>query len=196
MPTCSQCSTPAFVQYEAGLLCVDHHLKHQQAAWYSFACAASVANHLSDEIAQGMGNILPPNYIIIPKPPSMGDKLTLNHIDIKGSNVGMVNTGVIKHVSNLDASITVFKAAGQNELGESLRQFTQLLWSSELAPSTKEEVAEQVALLAGQVQAEPLQRSRGIFKSVLRGVKETIGTAGTLAQAWYRLQQLLEQAFQ
>ena len=184
------------MQYEAGPLCVEHHLKHQQASWFEFAKEAAVANYLADKIAQGTGYLLPPNYINIPRPPSLGDTLTLNHINITGSKVGMVNTGIIKEVRNLDASISVFKSRGHNQLAESLREFTQLLWDSQLAPDVKEEIAQQLTYLAGQAQADPAQRSKGIVKSVLLGVQEMIGRVSVLAGAWSRLQPLFEQAFQ
>ena len=195
MTTCSQCNAPSVAEYAGGMqLCVEHHLMFQQAGWYLLAEAAALKNYFADQIAQSTGYLIPPNYINIPQPPNMGDKLTLNHINITDSKVGVINTGIIKHVKHLDASITAFKVTGNDALANSLREFTQLLWDSELEPSVKEEVAQQLAFLAAQVQAEPGQRSVGIVKSILSGIKGAIGSIGPLVEAWAKLQSLLEQA--
>ena len=105
----------------------------------------------------------------------------------------MINTGTIRQFQHLDASITAFETRNNRELAESLRSFTQLLWDSDLDPQTKDEIAEQVAYLAAQAQAEFGERSKGTVKSVFRGIKETVSTFGSLAQSWSTLQPLLEQ---
>ena len=191
---CTQCNTPAFVNYGGQPMCVQHHLMIQQASWIQFAQHAALINEYKSQIAQGTGYLLPPNYMKIPPPPSLGDNLTFNNIRVTNSSVGVINTGTIKRIENLDASVTVFRSRGQKGLAESLQDFTQSLLDSEVGQATKEEIAQQVEYLVAQAQADPGQRSMAIAQSVLRGIKESVSMVRPLNEAWAKLQPLLEDA--
>ena len=194
--SCTQCDTPAIVQHESGPLCVRHYLMFQQASWIQFAQWAAMLNETKGQIAQGTGHIVPPNYIQIPPPPSLGDHLTFNNIKVTDSSVGLINTGTIKRIESLDASVTKFAASGKAELSESLQSFTQLLFDSPSEASVKDEIAQQVEYLVAQAQAEPIQRSKGIIKSVLEGIERTTTAVPPLAKAWDNLQPMLKEALQ
>ena len=194
--TCTQCETPAFVQYEGQPLCVRHHLMVQQASWIQFAQLAARLNEVKGQIAQGTGYILPPNYIQIPPPPSLGDNLTFNNIKVTDSSVGLINTGTIRRIEHLDASVTTFAVRGKDELAECLQHFTQVLVDSEADQAVKEEIAQQVEYLVAQAQAEPSQRSVGIIKAVFEGIEKSTAMLTPLAKAWINLQPLLRDALQ
>ena len=191
--TCSQCDTPAMPGF---WLCVQHYLMFQQAQWLGFTQTAAIFNQMERQIAIGHGGLIPPNYIEIPPPPSMGDNLTFNNINVTDSQVGLVNTGTIKRIQRLDASITIFAAKDNDELAEALKCFTQRLFDSEVAPSAKEEIAQQLEYLVAQAQAEPTQRSPGINKSVLAGIEQATATLEPLVKAWANLKPLLKTALQ
>lgn len=194
--TCTQCDTPAIVQYGDQPLCVRHHLMVQQASWIQFAQSAAMLNEIKGQIAQGTGYIIPPNYMQIPPPPSLGDNLTFNNIKVTDSSVGLINTGTIRRIEHLDASVTKFAATGKDELAESLRNFTQLLVDSSADQTIKEEIAQQVEYLVAQAQAEPAQRSTGIIKSVLGGIEQSTAMLTPLVKAWANLQPMLKEALQ
>ena len=194
--TCTQCETPAFVNYENQSLCVRHHLMVQQASWIQFAQSAAMINELKGQLSQVTGYILPLNYMQIPQPPSLGDSLTFNNIKVTDSSVGLINTGTIKRIEHLDASVTTFAARGKDELAEYLKHFTQVLFDSEIDQAAKAEVAEQLEYLVGQAQAEPSQRSTGIIKAVFGGVEQSIAKVTPLTKAWANLQPLLKDALQ
>ena len=192
---CTQCATTAIVNYDGSNLCVRHYLMMQQASWIEFAKIAAMLNHTESRLAAS-SLFRVPNYITIPPPPSLGDTLTLNNIEVKESSVGIINTGTIKRIENLDASITLLMEGEKHELAKSLKCFTQLLLDSEIGHHTKEEIAQQTEYLSSQAQMEPAQRSMGMVRSLLKGIKETVGTASALAEAWSKLQPLFEAAFQ
>ena len=191
--TCTQCDTPAMPGF---WLCVQHYLMFKQAEYLEFARNAALLNQIKGQIALGHGGLIPPNYMEIPPPPSMGDSLTFNNIKVADSSVGLINTGSISKFKRLDASITIFSAKEKVELAEALTRFTQILWHCEVDPSTKDKIAEQVEYLSAQAQAEPAQRSQGINESVLAGIEQTAAVLPRLAKAWADLQPLLKAALQ
>ena len=98
-------------------------------------------------------------------------------------------------MQNLDASITLLQNEGRAEIASAMQELTQaLLDSAELEASAKNEVAEQLAFLMGQVHASRDQRSTGMIRSVLGGVREAVTAAAGLIPIWERLEPLLRAA--
>lgn len=162
----------------------------QQASYLLASQLAAGFNRLEVEIAQATGYILPPNLIEIPRPPFVGDKLTLNHINVSNSTVGAINTGMVQH---LDAAVTVFQNQGQAEIAAAIKEFAQaLVDNAEISDALRNEIAEQLAYLVAQIQAKPEQRSTGIAKSVVSGIGTAIAGVGPLLAAWEKLQPLIE----
>ena len=191
--TCTQCDTPAMPGY---LLCVQHYLMFQQASYLEFAQIAGVLNQVKGQISLGQGRLIPPNYMEIPPPPSMGDSLTFNNIKITDSNIGLLNTGTIEKIRSLDISISILGDKGNEELAEALKCFSQILADCEIDPSIKEEIAQQVEYLVAQAQANPAQRSNAINKSILAGIERSTAIFEPLAKAWANLQPLFRAALQ
>ena len=193
MANCNQCDTPEFVHYASGWLCIRHFLMLKQAEWFQFAQLAAWHNNIQESISRGTGYITgPPNLIKIPQPPTIGEGLTLNNIQISHSTVGLINTGTIKRVEHLDASVTTFSQTGKEELSQALREFVQLLVDSDISPDLREEIAQQLEFLTAEVQADPIQQRPAICKSLLDGVQRTIEKIPVLVEAWTSLQGLLE----
>ena len=173
-------------------MCIDHQLKLKQADWYDFAKLAAWHNKIADDIAVGTGYVLgPPKHINIPPPPNVGGNLVLNNINITGSAIGMLNTGTIKNVGNIDTSVTNFRATGNEELADALKDFTQLLVDTVDEPE-RNNISEHLAYLAAQAQAEPQQRSGSLCKTILNAVGTTVKTIPQLSQSWLALRPLFE----
>ena len=154
---CTQCGRPAIITFGGNPLCVEHHLKMQQAIYLQHSQIAAHINYLSEEIARGTGYILPPNRIEIPRPPFLGDSLNLHNINVSNSTIGAVNTGTVEH---LDAAITLFERRDEDELAAAIKEFTQaLIDTNEIEASTINEIAEQLAFLVAQASAKPEDRS-------------------------------------
>jgi hypothetical protein len=82
------------------------------------------------------------------------------------------------------------------DLTPALREFTQTVITSEqLSVPDKKALLEQVAEVSEQVWLPPENRERGIIKALLDGTKDIASTATAVADAWAKLQPLLEDAF-
>ncbi|MBA7696850.1 hypothetical protein ES703_105502 [subsurface metagenome] len=193
MAKCSQCDKTAVVVYDDIPLCVEHHLKMQQATYLQMSMVAANINFLQDEISTGTGGIVPPSYVNIPPPPFIGDNLTLNNINVAGSTIGAINTGTIK---NLDISIDTIRNQGQDDLATVIKELTEVvIKSNELNEVVKRDIAEQLEYLAAQVTSDSKNRSIGIIKSILVGIRDPISISAGLLAIWDKAEPLFRAAF-
>ena len=183
---CSQCETPAL----SGVgLCVDHYLKYEQALYLQASMLASQMNYIQQEIYAGHGGILPLKQVDLPPPPFEGDKLTLNHIEITGSTVGVVNLG---QAQNIDSVITQMHGEGNQELADALAEFTQaVINSDELTQDVRDELAEAIELLAAQTRVTSEKRSK-LIPTIIRGVRDSVSSSAALLTLWDKLEPLLK----
>lgn len=188
---CSQCGKPAVVIYAGHGLCAEHHLKLQQANYLQVSMLAAQLNVIRGDLEQGMGVELPRMHL--PRPPFVGDTFTLNNINVSQSTIGAVNTGTIQ---NIDASITVMQSQGKDNLAAAVKELTEaVLKSSEVAQATKNDIAEQLAFLVAQATAQGQDRSLGLVRSVLGGLRSSISVAADLLTIWSRVEPLFQSAF-
>jgi len=183
---CSQCNKPAVM----GGLCVDHYFRLQHAIYLQYSMAAAQYNVIEEQISAGTGGLMPPKRIIIPPPPSLGDNYTFNNISVAESDIGAINTGT---AANIDASITIMQNQGNNELAVAITELTQaIIDSKEIEQAAKNEIAEQLQFLVAQVTAEPSNRSLGLVKGILIGIRNTISTATSLLAIWDKIEPLIK----
>lgn len=183
---CSQCDRPAIVRYGDLGLCVEHHLKMQQATYLQVSMLAAHLNFTRSQIEAGTGGLLPLSRMEIPPPPFIGDNLTLNNINVSGSTIGAINTGTIR---NLDASITTMQSRGEHELGAAIAELTEaIIHSNEVNEAAKREIAEQLEFLVAQATAEEQNRSMGVVKSTLAGLRNSISVAAGLLTIWDKVE--------
>ncbi len=188
MAKCSQCDKPAIV----GSLCVDHYHKWVETNYMLFTMMASQYNLLDREFSRGTGGIVPPNPIAIPSPLSTRDNLTFKNINVDRSTIGAINTGVI---SSLDASITLMQSSGKNKLADAIKELTQAIYDSkEVDDELKNEIIEQLEFLVAQASAEPENRSTGLIKTVLSGLRASISVAAGLLTIWDKVEPLIKAA--
>jgi len=197
MPKCSQCDKPAIVNYDDVNLCVEHHLMMQQATYLRVSMLAANLNFLQEKISTGTGGIIPPSRIELPKPPFfVGDNFTLNNISVTGSTIGMINTGTLQNIQNLDNSITLARGRGEEEIAAVVKELTQaILESKRVTESAKKEILEQLDILMSQLTAEPRGRSIGVVKSLLSGVRPFVAVAADLLTIWDKLEPLFRSSF-
>jgi len=182
---CSQCDKPAVMDD----LCVDHYFKLQQAIYLQYSMLAAQYNVLEDQFSDGTGGIIPPKRIKVHPLPSFGDNYTFNNISITESNVGAINTD---SAANIDASITIMKSQGNSDLAIAITELTQaIIDSREIEQATKNEIAEQLQFLVAQTTAEPSNRSLGLVKGILTGIRDTVSTAASLLVTWDKVEPLI-----
>lgn len=188
MAKCSQCDKPAVL----GDLCVDHYYKLQQAIYLQSSMVAAMQNLLAAELDAGTGYLVHHPRIIIPPPPSIGDNVTFNNINIDGSTVGAINTGIL---SNLDVSMDLVKSKGEDELAAAIKELTQAIYDSkEVDDSFKNDILDQLQFIVAQATAEPENRSTGLVKSVLAGIRSSISVVAGLLAIWDRVEPLIKVA--
>lgn len=191
MATCTQCGKPAvsdIIPY-----CVEHYLMHAQATYLHQTMIAANLNFLADKISASTGGIIPPTHVNIPPPPFIGSNFTLNNINVSGSTIGAINTGTIR---NLDATITIMKGLGESDLAAAVKQLTEaVIASKEIDDSLKNEIAEQLALLSAQATAKAENRSLGVIKSILSGLRGSISVAAGLITIWDKVEPLFRAVF-
>ena len=188
MAKCSQCDKPAVL----GDLCVDHYYKLQQAIYLQSSMVAAMQNLLAAELDAGTGYLVHHPRIIIPPPPSIGDNVTFNNINIDRSTVGAINTGIL---SNLDVSMDLVKSKGEDELAAAIKELTQAIYDSkEVDDSFKNDILDQLQFIVAQATAAPENRSTGLVKSVLAGIRSSISVVAGLLAIWDRVEPLIEVA--
>lgn len=110
---------------------------------------------------------------------------TFNNIDIDNSQIGMLNTGSIKDVEQIDINVSTLIEAGQKEVAEALKRFSEAVVASEdLSEDDRGELIEQVKLISDQASLPAEKRTTGIIKPVLSGIVTTISAAGGLSKLW------------
>lgn len=188
MAKCSQCDKPAVL----GDLCVDHYYKLQQAIYLQSSMVAAMQNLLAAQLDAGTGYLVHHSRIIIPPPPSIGDNVTFNNINIDRSTVGAINTGIL---SNLDVSMDLAKSKGEDELAAAIKELTQAIYDSkEVDDSFKNDILDQLQFIVAQATAEPENRSTGLVKSVLAGIRSSISVVAGLLAIWDRVEPLIKVA--
>ncbi len=85
---------------------------------------------------------------------------------------------------------------GEGDLAIAIKELTEaILRSNEVNECAKNEIAEQIDFLVAQVTAEPQNRSIGMVKSILAGIRDSISVAAGLLTIWGKLEPLFRIAF-
>ncbi len=105
MPQCSQCSRPAMYVVEGHPLCLEHRAVHQDIVDRELAALENQRQQALEAMEMIAGVQLPRS----PRPPPQPQPViitgsTFHSINIKVSNVGVVNTGQLRLV---DTAISV-----------------------------------------------------------------------------------------
>ena len=100
--------------------------------------------------------------------------------------IGLLNTGEIKNVNEIEISINQLKQSGAIDIAESIQKIRDaILQSKELNYKIKEEVLEQLAEISEQANLPENKRcKRSVLKAILTGIGTTLNTVGSLAEIW------------
>jgi hypothetical protein len=189
MAKCSQCDKPAVVNYGGSELCADHYYTMVKATYLQIYMLSKHFDFVRTEIEAGAGGLVQLPRMEMAPPPFMGDSFTLNNISVTGNNVTVINARTIQ---NLDASITVMRSHGEGELAKAVTELTQaIIESNEIEKTAKNEIAEQLEFLVAQATTEPQNRSIGLIKSVLAGIRDSIAVASGLLVIWDKVGPLI-----
>jgi hypothetical protein len=169
-------------------LCLDCYHKWQDIADRRIAYMESFLNHADDEIRYAILGGEPPRLntsFPIRATINQGD-IHMNNINISGSTVGMLNTGNIQDVKNIDVNITSLINTGNEEVANALKKITEAVAENvDISDGDKSEILDQLNELSGQAAISPEKRAKpGVIKAIVKGLAASLGAAGGLAEVW------------
>ncbi|MBY0357954.1 MAG: hypothetical protein K2W82_08135 [Candidatus Obscuribacterales bacterium] len=129
---------------------------------------------------------------LLPKP--KGQQIV--HINI-GTLQGILNTGEIKNVENIDINITTLSQTGNAELVDAFRTITEAIGKDEsLAPEKREEALQRLEQLTQEAAKPPEKRLPAFsLKDSLHGLSEIIKTSASSLTIWHLVGKTIAAAF-
>lgn len=193
MAKCTQCDKPAVVNYYGSDLCVDHYWTMVKAGYLQIYALSKQLDRIRAELEAGSGGLVKFARMEMAPPPFMDDNITLNNINVSGDKITLINARTIQ---NLDASVDVMQSRGETELADAIKRLTEaIIESNEIEKSVKNEIAEQLEFLVAQATAEAQDRSIGVVKGLLAGIKSSISVAAGLLTIWNNVEPTIKAAF-
>jgi len=118
---------------------------------------------------------------------------TFNSINIRNSNVGVVNTGQLTQV---DTAITVIARQGNQQLASALKSLTEaVMANTALAEPSKKEAIEILSTLGIEATAPPAQRKTGVARALMVRLKELLNVGADLAEVTQAAMDVIATAF-
>lgn len=174
-------------------LCLDCYVKFQNVHAQQTAEHEREINYLTAQMESTVG--LPG---ILPRYPERGQPIsmkgvTLNNIHISKSHVGVINTGTIESV---DATITVLKQSGSQEIADHLTRLTKkVVASNDVTNKAKNEVLEMLSVIGSEAVA-PKERRRGaVVKAMIKELSLLLGRVVALNKLWEQAKSAFEVFF-
>jgi len=173
-PLCLSCFT-SWQQAQAAL---------QQAQNERVAQLMARENYLIEMMGAITGVPVSFPRIRIPQP-YVNRGLTLNQINIDRSVIGMLNTGSIQNVKQIDVNVRTMTDAGRVEMANALRALTEAVASNrEVSDQQRTEMLDQLNLVSNEAVAPDETRKAGIIKPVVTALAGSLSAAGSLAKLW------------
>jgi hypothetical protein len=108
--------------------------------------------------------------------------VTLNHINIDRSTIGVLNTGNIERV---DAAVTVLKQQGASQAGEMLKHMTEAVATArEVDAAKRNEMLELLSVLANEAAQPPEKRRPAAMRPLLSEMANLVSGSASLLQLW------------
>jgi len=177
MPKCSQCDRPAM--YAIGdqqiPLCLQCGAIHQSVIDRQLAALERQGETALDQMEMIAGVKLPGRRRL---PPVILPGATFHNINIKNSNVGVVNTGELVQV---DTAVSVIGKRGDPQLAGALKALTEaVVASTAMDAAARQETIEILSALGSEATAEKAQRRAGVARPLLGRVRELLSAAADL----------------
>ena len=179
MPKCSQCDRPAI--YAIGdqriPLCLQCGAIHQSVIDRQLVALERQTETAIDQMEMIAGVRLPGRRR--PAPPVILPGATFHNINIKNSNVGVVNTGELHQV---DTAVSVIGSQGEPQLAGALKALTEaVVASTAMDAAARQETIEILSALGSEATAQKSQRRAGVARPLLRRLRELLSIAADLS---------------
>ncbi len=122
-------------------------------------------------------------------------EVTLNHINISNSNVGMVNTGKIQ-AESIDLSIDALIKGNEQELAKAIKDLTTaILQSQQITDADRNEIIELLAHIAEESTKPPEYRKKNVIMNSIKRVGELVSLANGLTKMWEHYSPIIKSVF-
>jgi hypothetical protein len=189
MTACSQCGKPAVFEVNGHPVCVDCNLKIQQAFQIRDNAIKQEMNFLLDQAdaLTGLYGVMP--RYKIQTPVIHQGPMNFHSIKVDRSVVGAVNTGTVQ---KMEVALNNIHAKNQNlELEQSLKEFTEaVLREAKLSVEVKNDIVEQLSVLAAQVAMPEESRIKIVMKALVTSIAANIVSTG-LIEHWDKIRHAL-----
>jgi hypothetical protein len=196
MPKCYQCDKLAIyvVSDQKIPLCLDCYYKFAQINQQQIEMGERQTNFLLDQMDEIMGfQRSGPRFPVRRPPPTVNvGASTFNNINVSNSTVGVLNTGNIHRIDN---ALTILKSGAEADLGEAIKGLSQAILSSQIGNKEKDEALEILSVLSAEATSPKAKRRASTMKVLWSRLKEIVGMANDLAQAWSNYSPLIFAAF-
>jgi len=190
MIKCSQCGRPAIVEKSGHPLCVDCNLKFEQAFQIRDNALKQQLNFLLDEAeaVSGVYGVLPRHQIQMPV--IHQGPMSIHNIRVDRSVVGVINTGNVKR---MEVALDSIHAHNQNAvLEQDLKEFTEaVLRETKLSVEARNEILEQLSVLAAQMAMPGESRLKGVMKAIAANIAANIAATNLIAH-WDKIRHLVK----
>lgn len=180
MPQCSQCERPAL--YAVGdqqiPMCLHCWALHQSVMERQIGMLERQADRAMDDMEMITGVRLRP---VRPPPPApvIVQGGAFHNINIKDSNVGVVNTGNLHQV---DTAVSVIEKAGDKQLASVIKVMTEtMLRHPSFTEAQKKEGVEVISALASEATQPKEQRRAGVARPLIARLRELLSVSADLA---------------
>ena len=199
MPDCNQCGKPAVQEFNGNPLCVEclsklsavFH-KQEEIRQREMMILMQQAEAVEAEMFETVGLTPPAKKYDFShlRPP---DSYTFHNIQVSDSIVGSVNSG---NVEKINVAMTNISGSGNPEFANALKELTEsVLQHKDISEAQRQEIIENLAFISEQAERPGSKRKYGLLRSVLTGMKHTIGVASDLAQLWTKFEPILRHFF-
>ena len=187
MEMCSQCETrPAMYERNGYFLCLSCYSKHESLQQSRNQSLRQLNADLTENMAWTIG--------LTPNPPQRQNLQSIhahinnpifNSMNISNSQIGMLNTGSINNVRNIDISVSTLVQSGQKDIAEALAKLTEaVVANQEIHDAQRTELIDQLETISAQAALSPENRKTGIIKPILTGMINGMSAIGALSKAW------------
>lgn len=107
-------------------------------------------------------------------------------VNVSNSQLGVLNLGTIQDVELIDARISGLREKNYDEVARAFKEITEavIAYDGFSKERDRQELVEQISVLAEQASIDRSQRKGGVIKMALGAVAATCATAGSLAEIW------------
>lgn len=197
MHVCVQCEAKGTIIEQKALFCVNCYHKLQQAEYFRQQAAEMVHNRLANQVNY-LSESMEYTVGLRATPPTLRTQqlinqnfhnaLSYNKINIDGSTVGILNTGQIKDIENINININTISNSGYSNVANALKILVEIVISNrEIEEEQKTEILELLNELSCQTALLPNQRAkRSVLKAILLTLDQSMTIVSSLHQVWLK----------